>query len=161
MRIETLLFWVGAITATIAFVGLIHRTFFVPLYKKIKWHEDFRKLWDGVEATDTMKEIPGVVKRLNRIDGELKSNGGSTMKDIVDRNHEDLQTVMQSLDKICQSVERMEDRQIITMRDIESEIKHRRDDRVRTEYNTKVLWEAVESLGVPLPDPIEYGDDNG
>lgn len=161
MRVESLLFWVGAITAVIAFITLIHRTFLVPLYKKLKWHEDFRKMWDGVEATDTMKEIPGVIKRLNRIDGELKSNGGSTMKDTLNKNHEDLQSVMSSLEKICKSIGRIEDRQILLVRDIESEIKHRRDDRVRTEYNTKVLWEAVESLGVPLPDPIEYGDDNG
>lgn len=161
MRVESILFWIGAITGLIAFITLLHRTFLIPVYRKYKWHENFRKMWDGVEATDTMKEIPGVIKRLNRIDGELKSNGGSTMKDVVNKNNENIEKMLDGLSKMCTTIERIEDRQIVILRDIEFEIKQRRADREKTEYNTKVLWEAVESLGVQLPDPIEYGEDDG
>jgi len=41
--------------------------------------------WFGEEAAPGRDAVPGVMERLNNIDGELKHNGGSTMKDAVKR----------------------------------------------------------------------------
>lgn len=41
--------------------------------------------WFGEEAAPGRDRVPGVMERLNNIDGELKHNGGSTMKDAVKR----------------------------------------------------------------------------
>lgn len=161
MNVEKLLFWIGAVSATIAFITLLHKTFLRPVYRKIKWHENFRKLWDGEPANNFRGEIPGVIKRLNRIDGELKSNGGSTMKDIVNKNHADIQTILESLGNITTTIERMENRQIVLMRDVEKEIHQRQSEREKTEWNTSVLWEAVEELGSNLPNQLRYGDEDG
>jgi hypothetical protein len=41
--------------------------------------------WAGDEARAGRDRVPGVMERLNAIDGELKNNGGSSVKDAVDR----------------------------------------------------------------------------
>lgn len=152
------MFWIGFATALVGFIALLHKIIFAPAYNKFKWHESFRKMWDGVEATDTMREIPGVIKRLNRIDGELKSNGGGSMKDIVDKNNSDIQTLLTQMNSLTESVERMENRQVKLMRDVETVINTREIDVEKTSHNMNILWEAVESLGKDLPEPIKFGD---
>jgi tetrahydromethanopterin S-methyltransferase subunit G len=63
--------------------------FFIPLFRKIKkWSmtwEAFMEDWSGEEARPGRDAIPGVMERLNNIDGQLKNNGGSSIKDAVDR----------------------------------------------------------------------------
>lgn len=46
--------------------------------------------WAGEEAREGRDATPGVMERLNNIDGELKRNGGSSLKDSVDRIHDRL-----------------------------------------------------------------------
>ena len=41
--------------------------------------------WAGEEARPGRDRVPGVMERLNEIDGQLKNNGGSSVKDSVDR----------------------------------------------------------------------------
>lgn len=61
----------------------------VPTWKAIN---DFRHTvlnffldWSGEDARAGRSRVPGVMERLNNIDGQLKNNGGSTIKDAVDR----------------------------------------------------------------------------
>lgn len=60
-----------------------------PLYKKIKrwaaWMERFMRDWEGEEAEPGRDRIPGVMERLNRLDGELSQNGGKSTKDVVNK----------------------------------------------------------------------------
>lgn len=60
-----------------------------PLYKKIKrwaqWMERFMRDWEGEEESSGRDRVPGVMERLNKLDGELSNNGGSTTKDKVDK----------------------------------------------------------------------------
>jgi len=61
----------------------------VPFGSRIKkwittW-EGFMDDWSGEEARPGRDRVPGVMERLNDIDGELKRNGGSSIKDSVDR----------------------------------------------------------------------------
>lgn len=41
--------------------------------------------WAGEDARVGRDKVPGVMERLNEIDGALKNNGGSSVKDAVDR----------------------------------------------------------------------------
>ena len=41
--------------------------------------------WFGSEPRPGRSRTKGVMERLNEIDGELKNNGGSSIKDAVDR----------------------------------------------------------------------------
>ena len=67
---------------------------FKPLQKRIKFWietwENFMVDWAGEEERPGRSAIPGVMERLNNIDGELKKNGGASLKDSVDRIHDRL-----------------------------------------------------------------------
>ena len=41
--------------------------------------------WAGEDAKPGRSRVPGVMERLNEIDGALKNNGGTSVKDAVDR----------------------------------------------------------------------------
>ena len=49
--------------------------------------------WAGEEARPGRDRVPGVMERLNDIDGELKNNGGSSIKDAVDRIEKNVNTL--------------------------------------------------------------------
>lgn len=71
----------GAWFAVVKFIG--------PFFKRIRnwittW-EQFMADWAGEPARPGRDAVPGVMERLNRIDGELRNNGGSSIKDAVDR----------------------------------------------------------------------------
>ena len=76
-------------TALVAIFKII-----IPFSKKIKnwidnW-EAFMDDWSGQDARPGRDRVPGVMERLNDIDGELKNNGGSSVKDAVDRIEKDV-----------------------------------------------------------------------
>lgn len=85
---------IGVVTGALLGVGIL----LSPLYKKIKrwanWMERFMRDWEGEEEEPGRDRVPGVMERLNNMDGELSNNGGfSTVKDRVDRLYEN-QTVL-------------------------------------------------------------------
>jgi hypothetical protein len=43
--------------------------------------DKFLRDWSGEPAEPGRDRVPGVMERLNRIDGELQHNGGNSMKD--------------------------------------------------------------------------------
>jgi len=79
---------VGVAAAILGLIVLVGRVVYPPL-KTIKiffnWLDKFRRDWEGEEAEPGRDRIPGVMERLNRLDGELSNNGGSSLKDAVDR----------------------------------------------------------------------------
>lgn len=68
-----------------------------PVAKKAKGLvnslDKFVRDWEGEDAAPGRHAVPGVMERLNNIDGELKHNGGSTMKDAVKRIESKLQKI--------------------------------------------------------------------
>ena len=51
--------------------------------------------WEGEEASPGRDAVPGVMQRLNNMDGELSQNGGfTTVKDRVDRLYENQAILM-------------------------------------------------------------------
>lgn len=84
--------WLTGIATTIAVViGAYFAVLqlFKPLVKRIKFWittwERFMIDWAGEPAREGRDAIPGVMERLNNIDGELKRNGGKSIKDTVNR----------------------------------------------------------------------------
>lgn len=95
--------------------------FLIPLFKRIyKWFvswELFLIDWSGEDARPGRDRIPGVMERLNAIDGELKHNGGSSVKDAVDRIEIKINEVDERLlsgdnkfDEISQKIKGLEDK---------------------------------------------------
>jgi hypothetical protein len=55
--------------------------FFRKMSKFTKGWDSFLRDWNGTPAEPGRDATPGVMERLNNIDGEFKNNHGSTMKD--------------------------------------------------------------------------------
>ena len=60
-----------------------------PLFKKVskllnRWAK-FILDWEGSDAEAGRDAVPGVMARLNKLDGELSHNGGKSVKDVVNR----------------------------------------------------------------------------
>ena len=60
-----------------------------PLFRKInklfKTWSRFIIDWEGSDADSGRDAVPGVMARLNKLDGELSHNGGKSVKDVVNR----------------------------------------------------------------------------
>jgi hypothetical protein len=88
---------IGIVAGALISVGIL----FSPFYKKIKrwaqWMERFMRDWEGEEEGPGRDRIPGVMERLNNMDGELSQNGGfTTVKDRVDRLYENQAILMEA-----------------------------------------------------------------
>jgi len=88
-----------------------------PLYKRIKkfmqWMERFMRDWEGEEVSPGRDAVPGVMERLNRMDGELSQNGGyTTVKDRVNRLYENQGDVMNKQDVLLEAFVEMGERLI-------------------------------------------------
>ena len=97
--IETFATIVGITGGLIAILSAIFR----PIFKKVKavldtW-EDFMIDWKGTPADEGHDAQPGMMERLNALDGEFKRNSGSTLKDAVARIEAKLEVVEQRLEK--------------------------------------------------------------
>lgn len=81
---QTLLSWAGGIIVVGGALGILWKVI-SPVVRKtrslLNSLDRFTRDWFGEEAEPGRDAIPGVMERLNRIDGELKHNGGSSMKD--------------------------------------------------------------------------------
>jgi len=75
---------IGVVAGALISLGILLN----PLRKKVKrwaqWMERFMRDWEGEEAEPGRARVPGVMERINKLDGELSNNGGSTTKDKVD-----------------------------------------------------------------------------
>jgi len=74
-----------------ATASAIASVFFViaPTVRKTRsmmdWLEKFRRDWEGEPGGPGRDPVPGVMERLNRLDGELSNNGGTSLKDAIYR----------------------------------------------------------------------------
>lgn len=85
MTLEVIAGWVILTASILTALGVIFR----PPYKKVKeffqWFEHFRRDWTGEEEAPGRDRVPGVMERLNKLDGELSQNGGKSTKDVVNK----------------------------------------------------------------------------
>lgn len=75
------------ITAILGAIAIIHRMIIGPMVREVReftaWLRKFQRDWDGEAEEPGRDRIPGVMERLNRMDGELQRNHGSSLKDKV------------------------------------------------------------------------------
>jgi len=94
--IITIFATIGVVTA--ALLGL--RQLLEPYKNKfdsmIDWFEDFKRDWSGEEEAPGRDRTPGVMERLNRLDGELSSNGGKSTKDVVNKLYDNQGILMEA-----------------------------------------------------------------
>ena len=88
-----------------------------PFYKRVKrftqWMDRFMRDWEGEEEEPGRDRVPGVMERLNNMDGELSQNGGyTTVKDRVDRLYENQARVIETQEKMLEAFVEMGERLI-------------------------------------------------
>lgn len=102
MVAQELVMWAGAVIAIGGALGVIWKVF-QPIVKKTKHLLDalnrFTVDWFGEEEAPGRDRVPGVMERLNKIDGELKHNGGSSMKDSLRRLEQTQTKILERLDE--------------------------------------------------------------
>jgi hypothetical protein len=85
---------------------------FRPLQQRVKFWihtwENFMTDWSGQEARPGRSAVPGVMQRLNDIDGELKNNGGGSLKDSVDSIHNRLDEGNKNFVKFDRRIQKIE-----------------------------------------------------
>ena len=85
MTLEAIAGTVILVASVLTALGVIFR----PAYKRLKdflgGFEHFRRDWMGEEEAPGRDRVPGVMERLNKLDGELSQNGGKSTKDVVNK----------------------------------------------------------------------------
>ena len=85
-----------------------------PVVKRIKEIgknlDNFIEDWHGTSARDGRRAVPGVMQRLNNIDGELTHNGGSSVKDAVQRIESGIIKINHRLEEGDKKFDEIEDR---------------------------------------------------
>ena len=82
----------GATASAIASVLFVIAPTVRKTRSMMEWLEKFRRDWEGEPGGPGRDAVPGVMERLNRLDGELSNNGGSSMKDAIERIEKSLGT---------------------------------------------------------------------
>jgi hypothetical protein len=82
----------GATVSALVTVYFAIAPFLAKIRSMMTWLEKFRRDWEGEPGGPGRDPVPSVMERLNRLDGELSHNGGSSMKDAIDRIEKSLGT---------------------------------------------------------------------
>jgi hypothetical protein len=75
--------WLAGLIATVTTIVAAVWALLRPLKRQADRIESFWEDWQGTPARPGHGEVPGVMQRLQSIDGELTRNGGSSLKDQV------------------------------------------------------------------------------
>ena len=110
---QVVLYWAGWITAVLIALGMLWKLV-KPLCDRVhsaidSW-DSFMRDWSGEPEQPGRSAVPGVMERLNRIDGELKRNGGSSMKDAVNRIEKKLSQIDARLEEGNRRFEELEEK---------------------------------------------------
>lgn len=93
----------GIVAGASISIGVVLRPIYIRLKRFFDWVDQFSRDWDGEDETPGRDRVPGVMERLNRLDGELSHNGGSSLKDAVART----ENIVVCLDDRLERIERL------------------------------------------------------
>lgn len=103
----------GIVTGALISLGILLRPIFKSTKEFMNWMDRFRRDWEGTPSEPGRDSTPGIMERMNRMDGELSHNGGyTTVKDRVDRLYENQAKVIETQDKLLEAFVEMGDRLI-------------------------------------------------
>jgi hypothetical protein len=104
---------IGIVAGALISIGVLLSPFYKRLKRFMQWMERFMRDWEGEEAAPGRDRVPGVMERLNKMDGELSQNGGyTTVKDRVDRLYENQAQVLDTQEKMLEAFVEMGERLI-------------------------------------------------
>jgi hypothetical protein len=97
---------VASASAILGLAVLVWR-FVAPGFRRftryLDWQDQFRVDWQGEPARAGRDATLGVMERLNRLDGELSHNGGTSVKDVVEAMQRDVCKIDKRLAKLEKS----------------------------------------------------------
>lgn len=99
-QLEVLSVVLSAIAALLTVLAMLFRPLFKNFRVALNSWASFMRDWNGEEGEPGRDPAAGVMHRLNKIDGEFKRNGGSTMKDDVAGMKDDIGVIKKGLDRI-------------------------------------------------------------
>lgn len=87
--------WCGGLIAVLTAASLTWKIALARPVKEVldsvRWWSKFQRDWDGEDASPGRDRVPGVMERLNLIDGEFRRNGGSSLRDQVVETRRDIE----------------------------------------------------------------------
>ena len=92
--VDDLTWLAGLISAIAVIVGAVW-AMLRPVRAQLHRWEAFWEDWNGTPAGPGRSAVPGVMERLQSIDGELQHNGGNSLKDKVLENSRKLDELAQ------------------------------------------------------------------
>ena len=101
---DIVVFSAGSMTV-LTFITFLVRPVWVEAKELLAWSAKFRTDWDGEPSRDGRDRVPGVMERMNNIDGEFRRNGGSTMKDSMFRTERAVEQAITDISAIKTQVE--------------------------------------------------------
>jgi hypothetical protein len=108
--IITIFATIGVVTAALLGLRQLLEPYKNRLDSMIDWFEDFKRDWSGEEESPGRDRTPGVMERLNRLDGELSSNGGKSTKDVVNKLYENQGVLMEAFVEMGERLIAIEER---------------------------------------------------
>jgi hypothetical protein len=86
----------------------------LPIVRKtrslIDYLDRFTRDWFGSEEEPGRDRVPGVMERLNKLDGELSHNSGKSVKDVVDKVNKTVTGLEGTLKETTKSLKELEKR---------------------------------------------------
>lgn len=112
MTLEAIAGAIILVASVFTALGVIFR----PGYKKVKelgdWFDHFKRDWIGEEEAPGRDRVPGVMERLNKLDGELSQNGGKSTKDVVNKMYHKQEKLEKKVDIMLEAFVEMGERLI-------------------------------------------------
>jgi hypothetical protein len=99
---------IAAVAGLLGIITLLFRPLISKVRASLSTWEGFMRDWNGEELAPGRDPAAGVMQRLNKIDGEFKRNGGSTMKDDVAGMKDDVAGMKESINDIKEGMGRIE-----------------------------------------------------
>lgn len=87
---------VGVVSGALIGIRQLVQPYRERLENFVEWFEEFKRDWSGEEESPGRSRVPGVMERLQKLDGELSNNGGSTIKDKVDELYSNQALIMEA-----------------------------------------------------------------
>ena len=103
---------IGIIAGALISIGILLKPLRIKVKRVARWFEQFMRDWEGEPSHSGRDAVPGVMQRLNKLDGELSNNGGKSTKDIVDKLYKNQEAIMDTQEQLLGAFVEMGDRLI-------------------------------------------------
>lgn len=99
---------IGVVSGALIGVRQLLQPYRERLDNFVEWFEGFKRDWSGEEEAPGRDRIPGVMERLQNLDGQLSNNGGSTVKDKVDDLYNNQSLLMEAFVEMGERLQSIE-----------------------------------------------------